>query len=137
MHLKSLYDGHYQKDVAEQNSELDAVLDWVGDSPKVIICGDFNNVPGSSPIKKMQDAHYTNILDSTKYLSNITGNKYTEFHGKHSKESGSIIDYIFTNLEDNLVSSHIVNYQRETNHQIQGLRGESSDHLPVLGIFKL
>ena len=137
VHLKSLYDGKYKKDVAEQNNELDAVLSWTDNNPNTIICGDFNNIPESSPIKKMLNANYKNILDSDKFLMSIRGDKSTEFHGKDGNETGSIIDYMFITPAINLVSSHIVNYTREAKTQKKGLRGESSDHLPVIGIFKL
>ena len=63
--------------------------------------------------------------------------KYTEFHGKNGKESGSRIDYIFKTDSINVVSSHIINIERETKNPDENLRGETSDHLPILGIFKL
>ena len=85
----------------------------------------------------MLSANYRNILDSDKFLLSIVGDKSTEFHGKNGKETGSIIDYMFTTGNINLLSSHIVNYTREAKKPIAGLRGESSDHLPIVGIFKL
>jgi endonuclease/exonuclease/phosphatase family metal-dependent hydrolase len=137
VHLKSLYDNKIKKDEAEQESQIQAVLDWVGYPEKTILCGDFNNVPASDPIKKVTDASYTGIIDSDKYVPNITANTYTEFHGKNGKESGSKIDYIFKTDDVELVSSHIIDIQREASKQDPTLRGETSDHVPVLGIFKL
>ena len=137
VHLKSLYDRKIKKDEAEQESQIQAVLDWVGDPEKAILCGDFNNIPTSDPIKKVTDASYTGIIDSDKYVPNIIANTYTEFHGKNGKESGSKIDYIFKTDDVELVSSHIIDIQREASKQDPTLRGETSDHLPVLGIFKL
>ena len=137
VHLKSLYDGKIEKDEEEQSQQIQSVLDWIDESDDAIVCGDFNNVPGSSPIKKMTDAGYEGILSSEKYIPNITGNTFTEFHGKNGKESGSRIDYIFKTDDVSLVSSHIINLDREATNSNPKLRGESSDHLPVLGIFNL
>ena len=106
-----MYDGKYEKDVAEQESEIQAVLDWVNNNQDTIICGDFNNVPKSSPINKMLKENYKNILDTDKFLMNIVGDKFTEFR-KNGTEIGSIIDRMFI-TNTNLVSSHIVNYTRE------------------------
>ena len=137
VHLKSLYDRKIKKDEAEQTEQLQAVLDWIGTPEKAIICGDLNNVPTSDPIKKVKDASYSGIIDSNKYIPNIINNTYTEFHGSNGKESGAKIDYIFKTNDINLVSAHIVDVQREALHQNPQLRGETSDHLPVLGIFSL
>ena len=137
VHLKSLYDGKTQKDEEEQSEQIQSVIDWINGSEDAIVCGDFNNVPTSSPIKKMADAGYTGVLSTDKYIPNITGNTYTEFHGKGGKESGSRIDYIFKTDDVDLVSSHIVDLVRESPAQDPNLRGETSDHLPVLAIFEL
>tara|TARA_B100001540_G_C15693088_1_gene590211 strand:- start:155 stop:1027 length:873 start_codon:yes stop_codon:yes gene_type:complete len=137
VHLKSLYDGKTQKDEEEQSEQIQSVIDWIDGSDDAIVCGDFNNVPTSSPIKKMTDAGYTGVLSTDKYVPNIIGNTYTEFHGKGGKESGSRIDYIFKTEDVNLVSSHIVDLVRESPTQDPNLRGETSDHLPVLAIFEL
>ena len=85
----------------------------------------------------MTDAGYTGVLSTNKYIPNITGNTYTEFHGKDGKESGSRIDYIFKTDDVNLTSSHIIDLVREAPKQDPNLRGETSDHLPVLAIFQL
>ena len=137
VHLKSLYDGKTQKDEEEQSEQIQAVIDWIDDCEDAIVCGDFNNVPTSSPIKKMTDAGYTGVLSTDKYVPNITGNTFTEFHGKDGKESGSRIDYIFKTEDVNLLSSHIVDVVRESPKQNPNFRGEKSDHLPVLAIFQL
>jgi endonuclease/exonuclease/phosphatase family metal-dependent hydrolase len=137
VHLKSLYDQKIQKDEKEQEEQIQSVLDWVGDSTNVIFCGDFNNIPSSGPIKKVTDAGYLDILSSDKYIANITGNTNTEFHGHPGKESGSRIDYIFKSASVNLISSHIIDFQRESPIINPELRGESSDHLPIMGIFSL
>lgn len=137
VHLKSLYDGKTQKDEEEQSEQIQAVIDWIDDCEDAIVCGDFNNVPTSSPIKKMTDAGYTGVLSTDKYVPNITGNTFTEFHGKDGKESGSRIDYIFKTEDVNLLSSHIVDVVRESPKQNPNFRGETSDHLPVLAIFQL
>lgn len=137
VHLKSLYDGKTQKDEEEQSEQIQSVIDWINGSDDAIVCGDFNNVPTSSPIKKMTDAGYTGVLSTDKYIPNIIRNTYTEFHGKGGKESGSRIDYIFKTEDVNLVSSHIVDLVRESPKQDPNLRGETSDHLPVLAIFEL
>jgi endonuclease/exonuclease/phosphatase family metal-dependent hydrolase len=135
VHLKSLYDRKIQKDEEEQEEQIQSVIDWINGSENSIVCGDFNNVPGSAPINKIINAGYKGVLSSDKYLPNITGNTYTEFHGKSGKESGSRIDYIFTTPDISLVSSHIVDFTRECSTKSTTLRGETSDHLPVLGIF--
>ena len=137
VHLKSLYDQKIQKDEKEQEEQIQSVLDWVGDSTNVIFCGDFNNIPSSDPIKKVTDAGYLDILSSDKYIANITANTNTEFHGHHGKESGSRIDYIFKSESINLLSSHIIDFQRESPIIHPALRGETSDHLPIMGIFSL
>jgi len=137
VHLKSLYDQKIQKDEEEQKEQIQSVIDWIGKPTNAIICGDLNNVPTSPPIQLVKDNSYQDILASDKYVDNITGNNYTEFHGKNGKESGSKIDYIFKTKDINLVSSHIVNIQREASNQIASLRGENSDHLPVIGIFTI
>ncbi len=137
VHLKSLYDQKIQKDEKEQEEQIQAVLDWVGDNSNVILCGDFNNIPTSAPLQKVTDAGYVDILSSDKYIANITGNTNTEFHGHSGKESGSRIDYIFKTSDINVISSHIVDVQRECPITNPALRGESSDHLPIMGIFSL
>ena len=137
VHLKSLYDKKIQKDEAEQEEQIKAVLDWVQDEDNVIICGDFNNVPTSDPIKLIKDNNYISAINSDKYIPNIIGNTYTEFHGSNGRESGSTIDYIFTSPSIDLVSSHIVDIQREAVNQDPTLRGETSDHIPVLAIVNL
>ena len=114
VHLKSLYDGRYKRDEAIQNSEIQAVLDWVGESKNVLICGDFNNVPNTSPIKHVISNGYTNILDTDKYMENISGIKSTEF-SKSKSHPNSVIDYMFVTNTDRLISSHIVDYQRTAN----------------------
>ena len=136
-HLKSLCDQKYEKDVAEQKDQLNSIIKWIDSCENAIICGDFNNIPGSEPIEMIEEYKYSNILDSDKYIDNIIGDKYTEFHGKNGKESGSRIDYIFKTDSINVVSSHIINIERETKNPDENLRGETSDHLPILGIFKL
>tara|TARA_Y100001970_G_scaffold165349_1_gene202097 strand:+ start:743 stop:1600 length:858 start_codon:yes stop_codon:yes gene_type:complete len=135
VHLKSLYDGNYKRDVAIQMSEIDAVLNWLGKSENVVFCGDFNNVPDSQPIKELLNKEWINILDTDKYVGNITGSKSTEF-SKSQQHPNSIIDYMLVKNTDNLLSSHIINYQRITKKVDDSLRSENSDHLPVLGIFK-
>ena len=134
VHLKSLYDGKYSKDVDEQISQINSVLDWVGDCENVIFCGDFNNVPSSSPIKGVISNKYTNILDTNKYVENISGNKSTEFSDSKS-HSSSTIDYMFVNNLNSLVSSHIISFQRVATNFDKDLRGENSDHLPIMGVF--
>lgn len=136
VHLKSLYDGRYTRDVAIQNSEIQAVLDWVGDSKNVLICGDFNNVPDTSPIKHVITNGYTNILDTDRYVENISGIKSTEF-SKSTSHPNSVIDYMFVTQPDRLISSHIVDYQRTANVENEKYRSENSDHLPILGVFTL
>jgi len=138
VHLKSLYDHNYKKDVSEQLAQIEAVSNWTNDTENVIICGDFNNTSESEPIKKMQSLGYTDILDKpTIYVPNITNSHNTEFHGKDSKESGSRIDYIFTTKSIISISGHIVNFTRENPKPSKTLRQETSDHLPILGIFSL
>ena len=142
VHLKSLYDGKYTRDVDIQNAEIKSVFDWVGDCENVLFCGDFNNVPNSTPIKTVLDEKYTNILDTDKYVENISGSKATEF-SKSKTHPSSIIDYMFITNPDTLISSHIINYQRvapQKNNTFKLddlLRKESSDHLPILGVFSL
>ena len=90
VHLKSLYDQKIQKDEEEQKEQLQSVIDWIGNPTNAIICGDLNNVPTSSPIQLVKDNSYEDILASDKYVANITGNTYTEFHGKNGKEWTSL-----------------------------------------------
>ena len=137
VHLKSLYDHNYKKDIPEQLAQLAAVNLWVGSCENSIVCGDMNNTPDSEPIKKMTEYGYTDIIESDKYVPNITNNKYTEFHGKDGDESGSRIDYMFTKGQIEPLSVHIVDLVRENPNAPDGERKETSDHLPILGIFKL
>ena len=60
-----------------------------------------------------------------------------KFHGKDNKESGSRIDYMFTTKSITSISGHIVNFTRENPKPSKTLRQETSDHLPILGIFLL
>lgn len=136
VHLKSLYDGKYTRDVAIQNSEIEAVLEWVGDCENVLFCGDFNNVPTSSPIQNVISKKYTNILDTDKYVENISGIKATEF-SKSKSHPNSVIDYMFVTNPDTLISSHIIDYQRVATVPNAKYRSENSDHLPILGVFTL
>ena len=135
VHLKSLYDGNYKRDEAIQMAEIDAVLNWVGVCENVVFCGDFNNVPDSQPIKGLLNKEWINILDTDKYIENISGNKATEF-SKSEMHPSSIIDYMMVKKTDNLLSSHIIDYQRVATNVDKDLRAENSDHLPILGIFR-
>ncbi len=137
VHLKSLCDQKIQKDEKEQEDQIQAVLDWISDTPNAIICGDFNNVPESNPLQLMAKNGYTDTIAGDKYIPNIRGDTNTEFHGHSGKESGSRIDYIFVTNHINLVSSHIINFERECVVSDPSLRGESSDHLPVLAIIQM
>lgn len=137
VHLKSLYDQKIQRDEEEQKEQIQSVIDWIGEPNNAIICGDLNNISTSAPIQLINENSYQDILVSNKYVPNITGNTFTEFHGKNGKESGSKIDYIFKTKDVNLISSHIVNIQREASIQIDNQRGENSDHLPVIGLFNI
>ena len=137
-HLKSLCDHKYDKDVGEQKNQIQSIFDWTGNNKNVIICGDFNNIPSSEPIQKVIKANLESILDSNKYEPNITGDKLTEFSkNKNGKEYGSVIDYIFKTKSIEVISAHIINFERETKNPIKNMRSETSDHLPVLGIFRL
>lgn len=136
VHLKSLYDHNYKKDIPEQLAQIAAVKDWIGDTENVIICGDFNNTPGSEPINKMSDYGYKDVLDTDAYVPNILNNTNTEFHGSDGKEEGSRIDYMFTSNSIKPISAHIINFVRENANAPSGQRKETSDHLPLLGIFK-
>ena len=135
VHLKSLYDGKYKKDVAEQNQQIQSVLDWVQNCDEVLFCGDFNNVPNSTPIKKVLNEKYTNIIDTNKYVENISGIKATEF-SKSKTHPSSVIDYMFVKNTDSLISSHIIDYQRIATIPNKKFRSENSDHLPILGVFQ-
>jgi len=137
VHLKSLYDHNYKKDIPEQLAQLEAVKTWLGDCENAIVCGDMNNTPDSEPIKKMDTYGFTDILDTKAYIPNITNSSITEFHGKNGKESGSKIDYMFITPSIEVISGHIVNFVRENVNAPEGFREETSDHLPILGIFKL
>jgi len=142
VHLKSLGYGDYTKDVEEQMNQIQAVENWLDGRPG-IICGDFNNIPGSEPITKMDSYGYTDLIQTDKFVNNITDNVYTEFHGKKStSEKGGRIDYIFAGKSiptDNVKSIHIVDIERETpvDKRSALLRSETSDHLPVLAIFNI
>ena len=124
VHLKSLYDHNYKKDVPEQLAQLAAVQEWIGDTDNSIVCGDLNNTPGSLPIQKMGQYGYTDIIDSDKYVPSIMDSTNTEFHGKDGKESGSRIDYIFTK------NIKILDYKHIDKKLPSGLW--PSDHLPIL-----
>ena len=136
LHLKSLYDHNYKKDIPEQLSQIAAVNDWINDTENAIICGDFNNIFGSTTIKKMSDYGYIDILETGAYIPSIMETKNTEFNGKDGKEQGSRIDYIFTSKSVTALSGHIINFIRENKHAPDFERKETSDHLPLLGIFK-
>ncbi len=148
VHLKSFFDQKIKIDTKEQIKQIDTIYNWINKNKntKSIICGDFNNIPTSEPILHViNDYGYTDWIDSDKYVSNITNNKYTEFYLK--KESNdefttsqiikSRIDYILSKNID-CRSIHIVNLQREniSNNKL-GLRDENSDHLPVVAIINL
>jgi len=136
VHLKSLYDHKYEKDVAKQLEQLKAVNEWIGDTKYSVVCGDMNNIPGSEPILKMGEYGYTDILDTKCYVPSIVNSKYTEFHGNNGDEQGSRIDYIFTkNIKP--ISSYIINLVRENTKLPTNLRKETSDHLPVLAVLEL
>ena len=135
VHLKSLCDDKTEKDTQEQLDQLQAANKWCGETENSIICGDFNNSSSSSPIQKMTDYGYTDIY--YKYcITNITGNNNTEFYKHGDKESGSRIDYMFSKTLTPL-SFHIINVDREAQKPQSDSRGETSDHLPICGIFKL
>jgi endonuclease/exonuclease/phosphatase family metal-dependent hydrolase len=137
VHLKSLCDGKTEKDTQEQLGQLAAIYKFCRETENVIITGDFNNVETSQPIQKMNDYKYSNLYDTNFYIPNIVGNDNTEFSAhNNSTEKGSKIDYMFyRNIKP--VSFHIINYQRETIVDNQQYRSETSDHLPILGIFNL
>jgi len=136
VHLKSLYDQKYEKDVAQQLEQLKTVNEWIGNTKYSVVCGDMNNIPGSEPILKMGEYGYTDILDTKCYIPSIVNSKYTEFHGNNGDEQGSRIDYIFTkNIKP--ISSYIINLVRENINQPTNLRKETSDHLPVLAVLEL
>jgi len=137
VHLKSLYDNKIKKDEAEQESQINAVLDWVKGEENVIVCGDFNNVPNSAPLQLMTNNNYKDIIDSKEYIPNIIADTNTEFHGSSGKETGSRIDYIFMSPQIQCTSAHIIDIEREAIKQEPSLRGETSDHLPILGVFQL
>jgi endonuclease/exonuclease/phosphatase family metal-dependent hydrolase len=135
-HLKSLYDHKYNIDVKEQVSQVNAILNWVNNTEYSVICGDFNNIPTSLPIKKMLDSDYIDLINTKKYIKNITGNTNTEFFKKDSKnkQCSSRIDYIFTTKNISCNCINIVNYQRITSTKNKNLRSENSDHLPIFAI---
>lgn len=137
LHLKSLCDGKIDKDTQEQLQQIDSVYKFCRETDNVIITGDFNNIETSEPIKKMNDYKYTNLYNTKYYEPNIVGNDNTEFSvNNNTSEKGSKIDYMFyRNIKP--ISFHIINYQRETNQENPQYRSETSDHLPILGIFKL
>jgi len=148
VHLKSFFDQKIKIDTDEQIQQIDAVCNWINKNnkdSKCIICGDFNNVPTSEPILHIIEKYgFMDLIDSDKYVPNITNNKFTEFYLKKesnedfttSKIVKSRIDYILTkNINCNSV--HIVNLQRENNNSSLGLRDENSDHLPVVAIVNI
>ena len=137
VHLKSLYDKKIAKDEEEQKDQIMAMLDWVKDEDNVILSGDFNNTPDSSPIALLKSKGFLSSINSENYVPNITGDLNTEFHGTPGNESGSKIDYIFVSPSIDLVSSHIINIERESKRINDEIRGENSDHLPVLVIVNL
>jgi exonuclease III len=140
LHLKSLCDGKIEKDTKEQLQQLSAVKLFCKDSDYVVITGDFNNVENSEPIKKMIEYNYINLINTNKYIENITCNNETEFslHNKNTEEKGSMIDYMFCSEKIKPLSFNIVNLTRENqSNKKEELRLETSDHLPILGIFKL
>jgi exonuclease III len=138
VHLKSLYDQKSEKDIEEQIKQLNSVKEWIN-GRESIICGDFNNTKDSQPIKLMNDSGYTDLLESDKYIPNITLDDSTEFYRNNSKKLiGSKIDYIFAsnNILKNNISSHIVNLHREIKKENRNTlyRAENSDHLPIIAI---
>ena len=139
VHLKSLYDQKINKDEKEQVQELSSVISWVKNCQNIIICGDLNNIPGSTPINFIKNQKFTDIFEKTTFINNILNNTNTEFHRKNinSQEEGSRIDYIFTKGEIPIISSHIINIQRECIKQLPDERGETSDHLPIMAILSI
>jgi endonuclease/exonuclease/phosphatase family metal-dependent hydrolase len=139
VHLKSLYDQKITKDEKEQVQELSSVIDWIKDYQNVIICGDFNNIPGSKPINYIKNQQFTDVFEKKTFVNNILNNTNTEFHRKNidDKEQGSRIDYIFTKGNIKIISSHIINIQRECIEQLAGERCETSDHLPIMAILSI
>jgi len=138
VHLKSLYDGKTEADTAKQLQEIGTVHDWCKDTDKVIICGDFNNVDGSPTTEQMVKYGYVDLSETSVYVPNITRDTKTEYFKHGSKpENGSKIDYMFASKDVEALSYHIIDVVRETIHQNDALRGETSDHLPILSIVKL
>lgn len=140
VHLKSLYDQKINKDQQEQIQQLSSVLDWIKDCSNSIICGDFNNIPDSKPINYIKSNKYIDVFENNTFVNNILNNKNTEFYRKNlkNKEQGSRIDYIFIKGDDlNIQSSHIINIQRECIEQNLDMRGETSDHLPIMAIISI
>ena len=138
VHLKSLYDNKSKDDIKEQIKQLESVKTWINDRD-AIVCGDFNNTIDSEPIKLMNDSGFTDLLNTDKYVPNITLDNSTEFYRNESnKLIGSKIDYIFAskNIVPYNISSHIVNLHREIKKENSTniYRSENSDHLPVMTI---
>ena len=125
----------------EQVEQIECIIKWLGERD-AIICGDFNNVPGSKTITFMKNLGYIDLLESDKYIPNIRRDMSTEFHRKNNidKPEGSRIDYVFSSKKilENHISSHIIDFERMTpfGNQNKKFRSETSDHLPILSVFK-
>ena len=107
VHLKSLYDHNYKKDVPEQLAQLAAVHEWIGDTDNSIVCGDLNNTPGSLPIQKMGEYGYTDIIDSDKsfldkHLSSTTTQLRFPLHPFSSNPLHA--EHTFTALHESFIT---------------------------------
>ena len=159
LHAKSLGYGDHDENIRKQEAEMTSIINYINgvlaDNPEqdFLICGDFNNTRDSKPINIINDfvlktpdskryERIIDLIDSDKYIENITGNRNTDFsRSSNGKERSSRIDYIWCNekFADKCINCQIINFQREYTGDKPNLnfRQESSDHLPVLAVFKL
>ena len=73
-----MYDGNYKRDEAIQMAEIDAVLSWVSACENVVFVEILIMFQIHNP-KGLLNKKWINILDTDKYIENISGNKATEF----------------------------------------------------------
>ena len=142
VHLKSIGDFKKGRDVAEQLRQIEAVRKWIGER-HAIVCGDFNNIPESLPVRTLVEEHgYYDLLASDKFIPNVTRDMSTEFYRDgRGILMGARIDYVLATpaIAARCTSANIVSFHREVSRRCQdkSLRAESSDHLPVMAIFQV
>ena len=145
VHLKSLFGKVSESNIVKiQIKQLECIHAWVVSGIKAdraIICGDFNNTRESDSVKLMMDYKYIDIIDTDKYIENISSTKATGTYTKKCKKHSDRIDYVFATSLLMIKSVFIVPLERHTkktsDNNKKGIRVSNSDHLPVVAIVAL